>query len=93
MRVVADARFAAHDAYLNIAKRQNVAFVDRHAFWATLSRLRFLAYASAMRGLVIDYARRRRAKRRGRQLHRDWREARMLLHHTLRDPGAPDETT
>ena len=22
-----------------------------------------------------------------------WREARMLLHHTLRDPGAPDETT
>jgi len=48
-----------HEAYLNIAGRGNVAFVDRP---------RFLAYASrAMRGLVIDYARRRRAKKRGRQ--------------------------
>jgi len=48
-----------HEAYLNVAGRANVAFVDRP---------RFLAYASrAMRGLVIDYARRRRAKKRGRQ--------------------------
>ena len=48
-----------HEAYLNIAGRENVAFVDRP---------RFLAYASrAMRGLVIDYARSRRAKKRGRQ--------------------------
>ena len=48
-----------HEAYLDIAGRENVAFVDRP---------RFLAYASrAMRGLVIDYARRRRAKKRGRQ--------------------------
>ena len=46
-----------HEAYLNIAGRQNVAFVDR---------ARFLAYASrAMRGLTIDYARRRRAAKRG----------------------------
>lgn len=38
-----------HEAYLNIAERENVAFADRP---------RFLAYASrAMRGLVIDYAR------------------------------------
>jgi RNA polymerase sigma factor (TIGR02999 family) len=49
-----------HEAYLNIAGRENVAFVDQ---------ARFLAYASrAMRGLVIDYARRRRAKKRGREL-------------------------
>jgi RNA polymerase sigma factor (TIGR02999 family) len=46
-----------HEAYLNIAGRQNIAFVDR---------ARFLAYASrAMRGLTIDYARRRRAAKRG----------------------------
>ena len=48
-----------HEAYLNIAGRENVAFADRP---------RFLAYASrAMRGLIIDYARSRRAKKRGRQ--------------------------
>ena len=48
-----------HEAYLNIAGRENVAFVDRP---------RFLAYASrAMRGLVIDYVRSRRAKKRGRE--------------------------
>ena len=48
-----------HEAYLNIAGRENIAFVDRP---------RFLAYASrAMRGLVIDYARMRRAKKRGAQ--------------------------
>jgi RNA polymerase sigma factor (TIGR02999 family) len=48
-----------HEAYLNIAGREAVPSVDRS---------RFLAYASrAMRGLVIDYARRRRAKKRGRE--------------------------
>jgi RNA polymerase sigma factor (TIGR02999 family) len=48
-----------HEAYLNIAGRENVAFPDRS---------RFLAYASrAMRGLIIDYARARRARKRGRQ--------------------------
>jgi RNA polymerase sigma factor (TIGR02999 family) len=48
-----------HEAYLNIAGRENIAFADRG---------RFLAYASrAMRGLVIDYARSRRAKKRGHQ--------------------------
>jgi len=46
-----------HEAYLNISGRPQLAFPDR---------LRFLAYASrAMRGLIIDYARRRRARRRG----------------------------
>jgi RNA polymerase sigma factor (TIGR02999 family) len=49
-----------HEAYLNITGRDDVTFVDRG---------RFLSYASrAMRGLVIDYARRRRAKKRGREL-------------------------
>jgi RNA polymerase sigma factor (TIGR02999 family) len=48
-----------HEAYLDIARRENVEFVDQP---------RFLAYASrAMRGLVIDYARSRRAQKRGRQ--------------------------
>ncbi len=48
-----------HETYLNIAGRENIAFAERS---------RFLAYASrAMRGLVIDYARRRRAKKRGSQ--------------------------
>jgi RNA polymerase sigma factor (TIGR02999 family) len=142
-----------HEAYLSIANREGVAFVDRS---------RFLAYASrAMRGLVIDYARRRRAKKRGRELEitlaaddsdlasgveadefvrlgdaleelarlepalaslvdmhffggfsfveiaelrgvsdktvqRDWRKARMLLHHTLvddHDAAAGDSIT
>lgn len=49
-----------HEAYLNVAGREGTAFPDR---------ARFLSYASrAMRGLVIDYVRRRRAIKRGRQL-------------------------
>jgi RNA polymerase sigma factor (TIGR02999 family) len=46
-----------HEAYLSIGKRRELAFPD-HA--------RFFAYASrAMRWLVIEYARRKRARRRG----------------------------
>jgi RNA polymerase sigma factor (TIGR02999 family) len=46
-----------HEAYLNINSREHVAFPDR---------LRFLKYASrAMRGLIIDYVRARRAEKRG----------------------------
>jgi RNA polymerase sigma factor (TIGR02999 family) len=49
-----------HEAYLNISGRDAVAFPDR---------LRFLAYASrAMRGLVIDYVRTKRAQKRGGDL-------------------------
>jgi RNA polymerase sigma factor (TIGR02999 family) len=134
-----------HEAYLSIARREGIEFPDRH---------RFLAYASrAMRGLVIDYARRRRAAKRGAEFHitgsaveeaaaaplpaelealsdaldalaladpalaqlvdlhffggfdlreiaamrrvsertvqRDWRKARLLLFHHLRDDAAP----
>jgi RNA polymerase sigma factor (TIGR02999 family) len=48
-----------HETYLNIAGREHIGFAERS---------RFLAYAArAMRGLVVDYARRRRAKKRGRQ--------------------------
>jgi RNA polymerase sigma factor (TIGR02999 family) len=46
-----------HEAYLRLSEREGARFPDRH---------RFLAYASkAMRGLVIDYARSRQAKKRG----------------------------
>ena len=46
-----------HEAYLSIAGREGARFSDR---------ARFLAYASrAMRGLMIDYLRSRRAKKRG----------------------------
>jgi RNA polymerase sigma factor (TIGR02999 family) len=46
-----------HEAYLNIAGREGVEFPDR---------ARFMGYASrAMRTLVIDYARRSRAQKRG----------------------------
>jgi RNA polymerase sigma factor (TIGR02999 family) len=46
-----------HEAYLKLAEREGARFPDRN---------RFLAYASkALRGLVIDYARARRAKKRG----------------------------
>ena len=48
-----------HEAYLNIVGRTDVSFPDQS---------RFLGYASrAMRGLIIDYTRRRRAKKRGWQ--------------------------
>jgi RNA polymerase sigma factor (TIGR02999 family) len=46
-----------HEAYLNISKREGARFPDR---------ARFMGYAAkVMRGLVIDYARRRQALRRG----------------------------
>ncbi len=46
-----------HEAYLDISAREGLHFPDRG---------HFLAYASrAMRGLTIDYVRRRRAKKRG----------------------------
>ena len=58
--ITLDATTLLHEAYLNMSSRKDVAFSDQ---------ARFLAYASrAMRGLVIDYARHRRALKRGRQL-------------------------
>jgi len=50
-----------HEAYLNVSAREGVQFA---------SRGQFLGYAArAMRGLMIDYARRRRAKKRGGEFH------------------------
>jgi len=49
-----------HEAYLDISKRES-AFPDRG---------RFMAYAArVMRGLIIDYARRRQAHKRGGEFH------------------------
>ena len=46
-----------HEAYLDISDREGAAFPDRN---------RFMAYACrVMRGLIIDYARRRQAQKRG----------------------------
>ena len=46
-----------HEAYLDISRREGVMFPDRG---------RFMAYAAkVMRGLIIDYARNRRAQKRG----------------------------
>jgi RNA polymerase sigma factor (TIGR02999 family) len=48
-----------HEAYLDLARRDAAVFPDRG---------RFMAYAArAMRGLIIDYARNRRAQKRGGQ--------------------------
>lgn len=49
-----------HEAYVDIAGRQALVFPDRN---------RFLGYASrAMRHIVIDYVRQRRARKRGGEL-------------------------
>lgn len=46
-----------HEAYLAISDREGAVFPDRN---------RFMGYAArAMRGLIIDYARRRQAQKRG----------------------------
>jgi RNA polymerase sigma factor (TIGR02999 family) len=48
-----------HEVYVDIAERDRAAFPDRN---------RFLGYASrVMRGVIIDYARRRQAQKRGGQ--------------------------
>jgi RNA polymerase sigma factor (TIGR02999 family) len=49
-----------HEAYVDISRREHLAFPDRNSF---------LAYASrAMRGLVIDYIRSKRAQKHGGDL-------------------------
>lgn len=46
-----------HETYLNISQRESAAFIDRG---------RFMSYAArAMRGLLVDYLRRRQARKRG----------------------------
>ena len=49
-----------HEAYLDISRREHLAFPERNSFMAYASR--------AMRGLVIDYCRSKRAQKRGGDL-------------------------
>jgi RNA polymerase sigma factor (TIGR02999 family) len=59
-RLTLGATSLLHEAYLDMSQRSAVAFPDRN---------RFLGYASrAMRGLIIDYIRQRRAFKRGGDL-------------------------
>ena len=69
-----------HEAYLKLSEREGLQFPDRG---------RFLAYASkAIRGLVIDYSRARRARKRGGEF-----EITQLGDEEPAGPDAgPDET-
>ena len=66
-----------HEAYLNISGRDHLTFEDRS---------RFLAYASrAMRGLIIDFARRRQAQKRDRE-----REITLTEAGSVSEPAAEE---
>ena len=69
-----------HEAYLDISNREGVTFPDRN---------RFMGYAArAMRGLIIDYARRRQAQKRGGEF-----EITSLSTDLAEAPADPDELT
>ena len=69
-----------HEAYLDISDREGVTFPDRN---------RFMGYASrAMRGLIIDYARRRNAHKRGGEF-----EITSLSTNIAEQVADPDELT
>ncbi|MBA3487466.1 MAG: sigma-70 family RNA polymerase sigma factor [Lysobacter sp.] len=57
-----DATALVHEAYLKLAGRREAKFDDRAHFFAYA--------ASAMRSVVIDYARQRLAQKRGGDMHR-----------------------
>ena len=57
-----DATALVHEAYLKLIGRQTAKFEDRAHFFAYA--------ASAMRSVVVDYARQRLAQKRGGDLHR-----------------------
>lgn len=57
-----DATALVHEAYLRVAGRAEAKFDDRAHFFAYA--------ASAMRSVVVDYARQRMARKRGGDLHR-----------------------
>lgn len=72
-----------HETYLNISERHGATFTDQ---------ARFLAYASrAMRGLVIDYARRNRALKRGRQFEITLAGDESLQHVAMQQPEALEQ--
>jgi RNA polymerase sigma factor (TIGR02999 family) len=65
-----------HEAYLDMADREGAAFPDRG---------RFMAYAArVMRGLIIDYSRRRQAQKRGGEF------TIVSLASEVSDPSADD---
>jgi RNA polymerase sigma factor (TIGR02999 family) len=76
-----------HECYLNMAGRA-AAFPDRQ---------RFIAYAArAMRGLIVDYVRERRAQKRGGEFHltaldTDIAESAAQVDHTVRLGDALDQ--
>ena len=57
-----DATALVHEAYLKLLGGRNLQFADRRHFFAYA--------ASAMRSVVVDYARQRLAQKRGGDLHR-----------------------
>jgi len=57
-----DATALVHEAYLKLAGRREAKFEDRAHFFAYA--------ASAMRSVVVDYARQRLAQKRGGDMHR-----------------------
>ncbi|MGY0617853.1 ECF-type sigma factor [Lysobacter sp. A378] len=57
-----DATALVHEAYLKLSSKREATFDDRSHFFAYA--------ASAMRSVVVDYARQRLAKKRGGDLHR-----------------------
>lgn len=57
-----DATALVHEAYLKLVGRREIQFDDRAHFFAYA--------ASAMRSVVVDYARQRLAQKRGGNLHR-----------------------
>jgi RNA polymerase sigma factor (TIGR02999 family) len=57
-----DATALVHEAYLKLVGRREIKFDDRSHFFAYA--------ASAMRSVVVDYARQRLAQKRGGDLHR-----------------------
>ena len=72
-----------HETYLNISERRGATFTDQ---------TRFLAYASrAMRGLVIDYARRNRALKRGRQFEITLAGDDSLQHIAIQQPESLEQ--
>jgi RNA polymerase sigma factor (TIGR02999 family) len=78
-RLTLGATTLVHEVYLNMVGRNEALFPDR---------ARFFAYASrAMRGLAIDYSRRRQAIKRGRQFEITLDENEQL------DPGVAAAAT
>jgi RNA polymerase sigma factor (TIGR02999 family) len=74
-RLTLGATTLLHEAYLDLADRHGPGFPDR---------ARFMGYAAAvMRGLIIDYVRRRRAQKRGGQFEI------TSIETDVADPAAP----